>query len=626
LGYFGLISRFFKQSWQVSLFILTNAIILYLYVFALLGFLSAGIISFDVIGIALLLYRLIKQPRVSMGYKNYYQLVWLLPFIVFLRAIPRDYRFTMSDEFPSLGANIKELFREDALGGIHSATRSIASGFYQSYPPAQELFQYLFLKHTYWSEANVLTAQVVLVLICLLAFTSLLSSHSQVISILTFFSSIVVYYLFGFTLSNILADGLLAVQFAVCLALALKIRNGKRNFALLGATIAVLVLIKPTGFILAICASLFALVNYWVSKRLNNSNDSQKQSPKGLVTSRIPELLIVSAPILAYLSWQVHLSQIKMKPGVPLPSWNTITSPEFAYRWTLTWEAYKENFFGSLYGADNLAGRSLSAPSIVEQLHISLFSIIAILAITQIVLAVRNKHESKRAALSLALMMTSFAIAYQVFLLVLYMFFFGDYEGVRVAALVRYSGAFLLAWTLLVFVLFLQELPKFKSGKILLAATFLLIPIAAPSALASDLKGIKSDPGKLAARLDVEAMVPATLKTIKPDDKVFYIYQNSTGFEKYIFSYLILPIESNWVCPSIGKPYSSSDVWTCDLKLPSLLQGYTYLVAGRADSVFWKDNARYLASGSKPMTRGIYRISGTETGLLLQQITMEITE
>jgi hypothetical protein len=494
------------------------------------------------------------------------------------------------------------------------------NGFYQSYPPAQELFQYLFLKHTYWSEANVLTAQVVLVLICLLAFTSLLSSGSQVISILTFFSSIVVYYLFGFTLSNILADGLLAVQFAVCLALALKIRSGKRNFALLGATIAVLVLIKPTGFILAICASLFALVNYWVSKRLNNSNDSQKQSPKGLVTSRIPELLIVSVPLLAYLSWQVHLSQIKMKPGVPLPSWNTITSPEFAQRWTLTWNAYKENFFGSLYGADNLAGRSLSAPRIVEQLHISLFSIIAILAIVQIGLALRSKHEDRKSALPLALMMTSFAISYQVFLLVLYMFFFGDYEGVRVGALVRYSGAFLLAWTLLVFVLFLQELPKFKSGKILLAATFLLIPIAAPSALASDLKGIKSDPGKLAARLDVEAMVPATLKTIKPDDKVFYIYQNSTGFEKYIFSYLILPVESNWACPSIGKPYSSSDVWTCDLKLPSLLQGYTYLVAGRADPVFWKDNARYLASGSKPMTRGIYQISGTGTGLLLHQI------
>jgi hypothetical protein len=200
------------------------------------------------------------------------------------------------------------------------------------------------------------------------------------------------------------------------------------------------------------------------------------------------------------------------------------------------------------------------------------------------------------------------------------MFFFGDYEGVRVGALVRYSGAFLLAWTLLVFVLFLQELPRFKFGKILLAATFLLVPIAAPSALASDLKGIKSDPGKLAARLDVEAMVPATLKTIKPDDKVFYIYQNSTGFEKYIFSYLILPIESNWACPSIGKPYSSSDVWTCDLKLPDLLLGYSYLVTGRADSIFWKENAQYLAPGSIPLVKGIYRISGSGTSLSLHQI------
>ena len=34
----------------------------------------------------------------------------------------------------------------------------------------------------------------------------------------------------------------------------------------------------------------------------------------------------------------------------------------------------------------------------------------------------------------------------------------------------------------------------------------------------------------------------------KPKDSVYYIYQQSTGEEKYIFAYLILPIKNNWGC------------------------------------------------------------------------------
>jgi len=617
VGHLIQINRFFRQSWQVSVFILTNTIILYLYLFALVGFLKVGLVSFDAIGIIFLLHFIAQKPRLEIEYRKLYLLLWLLPFFIFIRAVPKNYQFTLSDEFVSWGANVKELVRENALGGINSATRSIANGSFQGYPPAQELFQYFFLKHTFWSEANVVLAQGILVLTCLLAFASLLSSRNQVIAIFTFFSSIVAYYLFGYALSNILADGFLAVQFAACLALAINNSGTRRFSALLALAISVLILIKPTGFIFAASASLFALSHYWITKRLNRTIGNQEKQTLKSVKIGTSELLIIGIPILVYLSWQAHLSQIKIRPAAAFPSWTTITSTAFQNRWSMTWTSYKENFFGSLHGPDNLAGRSLSTPRIVEQLHISLFSIVTILAITQIGLAVKSRHEAKRAALSQALIMISFAIFYQVFLLFIFMFYMGDYEGVRVAALVRYSGSFLLAWSLLVFVQFLLKISELKFGKILTIIVIPFVFLAAPSALVSDTKGIKPDPTKLSARLDAELMVPATLKVIKPEDQVFYIYQNSTGFEKYIFSYMIFPSRSNWGCASVGAPYSPSDVWTCNVGLSDLLKGYSYLVVGRADSIFWKDNARYLAKGSKPLTRGIYKVSQDQDGHLL---------
>ena len=113
-----------------------------------------------------------------------------------------------------------------------------------------------------------------------------------------------------------------------------------------------------------------------------------------------------------------------------------------------TWDAYKANFFGSLYGPDNLAGISTTAPNVVRILHISLFSIVVVLALIQFSLAILDDVSQRKKKVKIAVIVLLSAIAYQIFLLFLYMFFFGEYEGVRVAALVRYSVSFLLGWTI----------------------------------------------------------------------------------------------------------------------------------------------------------------------------------
>ena len=172
-----------------------------------------------------------------------------------------------------------------------------------------------------------------------------------------------------------------------------------------------------------------------------------------------------------------------MNPGVEGASISSINSPEFRERFKSTLSSYSENFFGSLYGPDNLAGITLATPKIVEILHISLFSIVAILCITQFILAFFDTAHSRSKQLTISLVFMFLAIFYQIFLIFLYLFFFGEYEGVRSAALVRYSSSFILAWAIFVlgrlFILF----ARFRLRRILIPLVSISIMAVTPSAL-----------------------------------------------------------------------------------------------------------------------------------------------
>lgn len=623
LGVFGpsfLLSQKLKTFWRISFFLSINLIIFQLYIFALLGLLQIGLFLIYISGTVMFLLSL-KKTNLSLNFKSVItKISWILPTLLFIRAIPNDFRFTMSDEFPSWAANVKTLFFENRLGDINSGTRSIANGFYQSYPPAQELIQYFFIQGFGWSEANVMRAQVLIITSALIFIFSLAFKENNWFGLVGYVSSIVIFYLFGFGFSNILADGLLAIYFATALVLILnrdKLNHGQFFICLL---IGLNILIKPTGFVLAAILILIALV-FQVMNGADKANsvDVKKLRHQILKITRVGSQLVV-LPLMMYVGWQLHLRRIGVTPGAENPSISKILSPEFQIRWEKTWAAYKENFFGSLYGPDNLAGISTTAPNIVRILHISLFSIVVVLTIIQLSLALLGEVDQRKNKLKILAIVLFSAISYQIFLLFLYMFFFGEYEGVRAAALVRYSVSFLLGWTIFNLVLILQWIKQFKIKSYLLLVILIPVLVVAPSNFYSDLTKVKSIPEKLNARLDVEKMVPKTLAILEPSDSVYYIYQQSTGEEKYMFAYLILPNANNWGCWSVGKPYGTEDAWTCNESIAALLIGYDYLVVGNGDENFWNEASQYLTEGSNTGRQGIYKVSFQGKNLQLTQM------
>lgn len=610
---------YFFLSWPSSLFIGVQLFIFVLYLSALFDILLPGLLLVEIAGIAFLVFFLIKkQSRLTLR-NSLYALGYTIPFLIFTRAVPKDFKFTMSDEFPSWAANIKTMFAENSLGGISSATRGIADGFYQSYPPFQQLFQYSYLKAQNWSEANVQIAQNILVLTCLLGVVAIISEKAKFLTFPLWISSIALYYLFGFTFSNLLADGLMAVQFAAAIAISTLDRRDIRIYVMWGIVTFNLILIKPTGFIFALCATVFALAmllvnNYSESKRKLDKKQSLQASVMKLVFIAIP-------PFASYLSWQIHLRSISKNPGVEGASISSVGTSEFRERFTLTLSSYAKNFFGSLHGPDNLAGITLATPKTVEILHISLFSILVILGITQLALALFEKPQARRKQVTISFVFICLAIFYQFFLIFLYLFFFGEYEGVRSAALVRYSSSFILAWAIFVLGRLFLYLARLKAKTILIPLVTLSIMVATPSIFANDIRKIESNPVKLQARLDVEKITPLVTRYVKPDQKVYFIYQRSDGFEKYIFSYLVLPIYSNWACPSIGNPYYEGDVWTCNLALEEAIKGYEFLAIGNGDDLFWAKNSKLLAPGSLESRQGLYRIINRGSSVELRQIS-----
>jgi hypothetical protein len=620
LGWSVLAQKLFHTNRQVSFFIGIQLLILGLYIAALLQVLLFGVYLLEGIGIVVLVKTFYTERRFIRFPFPISKSFYIIPFLAFTTTIPKDFRFTMSDEFPSWAANVKTMFAENSLAGMHSATRTIADGFYQSYPPFQQLFQYLFLRNTFWSESNVQIAQNILALSLLLGAVGFILHSRPTLIFPAWIGAISFYFLFGFTMSNLLADGLLAVQFAACLGLAISIKDELREYLLLGLLIGNLILIKPTGFVLAFCAVTLIII------MLASSADSSRAK---LLPVRVLFNLrthwknlatVITLPSITYLSWQIHLHLIQMTPGTENFSFSNLGTVETRARWSKTWASYKQNFFGSLYGQDNLAGVSSTAPNVVRVCHISLFMIFIILATSQFILVFAKQGEERKVAIKIAYLVIFLAIFYQAFLLLLYMFFFGEYEGIRSAALVRYSASFFLGWTILVFTQFIRMVSHYRYSEIASAAFASCLLLIAPSSLASEVQGKYTDLTKLPARMEVEKMVSKSINLVPRDKKIYYVYQGSNGFEKYIFSYLVLPRQTNWSCTSLGKPLFEGDVWTCDQALPKVLKGYDYMVMGKSDTQFWDANSRYLTPGSLPTTRGIFRISGAEGALQLVPI------
>ena len=240
---------------------------------------------------------------------------------------------------------------------------------------------------------------------------------------------------------------------------------------------------------------------------------------------------------------------------------------------------------------------------------LSLAATIFALAIASLVATVLTPARDRcKAGLALLTLLAGI-VAYLAFLLWTYLFYFTEYEGTRLASFDRYTLSYMLGWMIVLYAVLIGALEQW-GGKLALAASLAglaLVAWYAPARLVTDLRQIQVDQATLQKRQKALALSNAVRRYIKPGEKVYFLAQNSNGYEKHMFDYSMIPYPPS-ECWSVGAKYNDGDVWTCDQPLAELLRGYSYLAIYNADDRFWRDNAGLFPPGAVGSPTDVYRV------------------
>lgn len=574
LSTFGFIS-FLSQQEELDRykapFVFCCTVGLILFLFSLIDLLFLGLVFTVSLGGLLAIFQILKLGRHFKKIKiSYSDLLIVLPFIIFYFAIARDFKFLLWDEFSFWASSSKIIYETNSLFKADSPI------FLKSYPPIQQLFQYYFVKQTFWSEKNVLYAQIFWVLSSVLCLVGSIVKRPVNIAFTFLFSATFLYF-FNYSYSTIYSDPLLGVCFAACLALAFDQHKKITTKILIFISIASLVLIKEIAVLLALVVVGVFFVN------TVRQNESLGISLKNrLLSAVITSLLGLLSIFLILKSWAWYVAKIGATRDIVLPNLTALIDPASNKRFSLTVGEFLIRLLkpGFLSVSDHWLN---NGPSILV-----VFILFAVSSL--IILLINPRFERIKLSFTLLLVATG-AVGYLFALLFTYLVFFTEYEGIRLASFERYLSSYMLAWLLLLFALFCSALDKVKTKLIVVTQLIvgLFIFLFVPNVFFKDIRLIESGGEAYQLRQKTEALADNVKQFIQLNEKVYFVAQNSNGLERTMFYYAMLPYTSSmsW-CWSIGKKYYEGDVWTCDVNLTSLLDGYEYLAIYRGDESLWQ--------------------------------------
>ena len=594
---------------SIAIYLHVALTVLWLYCAGLAGLLRAGAIMSVLAGGGLLVYSLLwlfrrRTAPVPLEWSagKLCQLLYLMPFVFFISFVPVDFKLTGWDEFSFWGLGAKVIHATHSLYLQDSPIVDIFKG----YPPAQQLFQYYYLFLGPWSESGLVSAQIIFMLSALACVIGAFHARASVLEVLTFFSACAIPYFFGFDYKHIFVDPLLALVFAASIALAATAR-GIRGAVLVAISLALLVLIKQIGLILA----LLVIATHFFSSILQTAEISVSARFKRAIAQVIPGSL---ATLLAFGSWYWYSKMIGAGVSYPIPTLNSLFENPLLGRIGRTALEFIQRFqsenFGLYPGAWKIV--LLMSPLSV-MLWLMMLSVICIL------ISQRNEVLPRVAAFAL---LSAGAVGYLSFLLLSYLLFFSEYEGIRLASFERYAGTYFLAWALIIFGAYSGAVDAFKikwlrpvlalpvlAGLLCLPIELFVPPVSSPQT-----------EKVLEQRKRVDALAERVKKHAAKGEKVYFIDQNSTGFEKYMFSYSVSPLETQWWCWSVGEKYNKDDVWTCREDLRKLLEGYSFVVLYNADEQFWRSNSDLFPLDARGRASGVFRVDHRDALLVLTPV------
>lgn len=525
-------------------------------------------------------------------------IIFLLPLAISYYAIPDDFMFLLWDEVGGWARSQKLIYDTNALLNANSPFSL------RSYPPGQQIFQYFFTKATFWSEKNLLIAQNIFIFSALLAVAGSLFKR-QIWACVVYISLIPFIYYFKFDYNTIYCDPLIAAVFAACLALALKGNSKPSDPWILAICLCGFVLLKDIAIVFT--ALIIFVYGLTIFNTISASKAAIKNRAFELVKSLIIPLLGVTIVVLSW-KWYVSVIGTSKTEIISLTIDSFIQEP-YRQRAGLTFTA----FIHALLKPEFFTG---SFKHITFNISLALF--ILIIVVLNGLTILFSPKEKRLNTFLIALSIAGGAIGYLLFLLWLYLTYFTEYEGTRLASFDRYAMTYILAWLLATYAWLMSAITNRYQKKYALVIPVIfgiVIYCFVPNKFYTDIQNFPVDQASFQKRKATQALSDSVRKYIKPGEKVYFLAQNTNGYERHLFDYAMLPFPPN-DCWSIGKKYGEGDVWTCDQPLGLLIKGYAYLAIFNADKRFWEENHALFDPEGQGRSSGVYKIYTSAEGNL----------
>jgi hypothetical protein len=591
VGYLVFVSTRISGGFYKAPFIYCCITSIILYVFGLIGLLNVGAVFTTGVGIVLLaisfkLYskRIFNELIEHPGY-----FLAIAPYLLFYTAIHANFEFLVWDEFSYWASSTKIIVTTNAFFNENSPI------FFKSYPPLQQLFQYYFVKLSFWSEKNVLYAQIFWTLSAILCVVGAIVKSPHWVPVL-FWIACTSLYFFDYSYATLYSDALLGLCFAASVALAHDDKGLWRDHLVFLLSSATILLLKEIAIVLV----LVSLAVFVLKLHLQKKCDTQS-SKSGISRVLLPSMTVLLVLTAVHKSWSWYVAQIHATRDLTLPTFNSFTTQPLLGRTTAT--------------IRELAHRLIDTDYLILE-HVDVnhkpalwLVFISFIALSGLVIAFTKKDRRPSAVTTFSVLPLG-CLVYLGALFSSYLIIFSEYEGIRLASFERYISSYMLGWSLILFAFAANLGSQLKLNQ-RIALSFFVVAMAVyfvPDRFYRDITNVQSSGPDYQIRQSTEALANEVKKHLHPNQKVYFVAQNSNGLERVMFYYAMLPYTSSmsW-CWSFGEKYAVGDVWTCDTPMVDLLKGYDYLALFRVDKQFWDLYSNLFDADVVGKTSGVFR-------------------
>lgn len=609
------ISYIFHKKFEHILPLVLAAISLILYIFA---FFEARPIGIMVILITLLWsiggaiycrkekgYDSIKDTLKSSG------IIFVILMIICAFIVSYGFMFTGWDEFSHWGLILKNIFLSGGFGDLGGATTF-------SYPPGVSLFLSFFTHFSnIISEPNALRGMLFLAFSqTVIVFTKIKFNDWKKILLVSGILFLTPTIFFSSFFSTIYVDAFMGLIFCNILYFSYTYPKKDLFYAIyIGLQFYLLANTKQIGIGLVLIAFLAIIIDYLYSNKI--------RPLKPFLLNKKNELIYIFVPlvigILSNLSWSLYIkshniseilqtSSIKFSDILNLfsrniPNYRKETIINFIQQFFVTRQ------FGTMW--------------------ISYFLIATISLLVMYYVFRKNKEKGETFNLQLFSFFGLFI--YSGMILFTYLFAFSEYEALHLASVERYLGAYLLGLLMLcVFILIdyiikshnVRNLSNLKLAALLL---FLFCFVPTGGVINDTILSLPSNINRQQMR-SAYTNAERYKNILNPNkDRIYIISQNNDGIDYWILGYVFTPIQISpnnrtW---SLGKPYSSTDIWTTDETVDEWskdLMGYTYVYLHNIDDRFVNDYGKLFENASDIKGANLYRIDKTSSGIVLIKV------